>query len=76
MLQVEKENSSKSKPPSDFMRYTGMATKMAVVIGVAVYSGIKLDNLSKNEFPVWTLILSLLGVAAAIYFVIKDTRPR
>jgi hypothetical protein len=51
-----------------------MATKMAIVIGAAVYSGIKLDASFSGNFPVWTLSLSLTGVAAAIYFVIKDTR--
>lgn len=51
-----------------------MATKMALVIGAAVYGGIKLDVLQGGKFPVWTLVLSLAGVAAAIYFVIRDTR--
>jgi len=53
-----------------------MATKMAVVIALAVYSGIKLDKSNTVEFPIWTLVLSLVGVAAAIYFVIRDTRPQ
>lgn len=57
------------------MRYTGMATKMGVVIFLAVYGGIKLDEQTSSEFPLWTLVLSLIGVAAAIYFVIKDTSP-
>ena len=64
----------KNKRPEAFLRYSGMATKMAIVIGAAVYSGIKLDASFSGNFPVWTLSLSLIGVAAAIYFVIKDTR--
>lgn len=70
------KNDAKSKQPNDFLRYTGMATKMAVVIALAVYSGIKLDKSNTVEFPIWTLVLSLVGVAAAIYFVIRDTRPQ
>jgi|LakMenEpi03Aug12_release.lakeMendotaPanAssembly.Ray.scaffolds.fasta_scaffold1465316_2 ATP synthase protein I len=76
MSEAKKEKSSKSKQPNDFMRYTGMATKMAVVIGVAVYGGIKLDEKFSAEFPVWTLVLSMAGVGMAIYFVIKDSAPR
>ncbi len=53
-----------------------MASKMAIVIIAGVFAGIKLDERSSAEFPVWTLVLSLLGVAAAIYFVIRDTRPQ
>jgi hypothetical protein len=53
-----------------------MATKMAVVIAIAVFSGIELDDRNSMKFPIWTLTLSLVGVAVAIYFVIKDTQPR
>ena len=70
------KNDAKRRPPNDFLRYSGMATKMGVVIGAAVFGGIKLDERTASDFPTWTLILSMLGVAAAIYFVIKDTQPR
>lgn len=74
MPRPEERKSSKNKRPEEFLRYSGMATKMALVIGAAVYGGIKLDVLQGGKFPVWTLVLSLAGVAAAIYFVIRDTR--
>lgn len=54
------------------MRYAGMATQMGVTIGLAVWGGIKLDEYSKNEKPIWTITLSLLGVLLAMYAVIKD----
>lgn len=50
-----------------------MGTKMAVVILAGVLGGRALDDRSSLEFPLWTLVLSMLGVALAIYFVIKDT---
>lgn len=74
MTQEPKSKEKKSQP-NDFLRYTGMATKMGVVIALAVFGGIKLDESNGSE-PLWTLILSLVGVAGAIYFVIKDTSPR
>jgi|AntRauTorcE11897_2_1112592.scaffolds.fasta_scaffold46881_2 membrane protein DedA with SNARE-associated domain len=55
------------------MKYTGMAMKMALVILAGVLGGRELDERSSLEFPLWTLVLSLVGVALAIYFVIKDT---
>ena len=45
---------------------------MAVVIGAGVYGGIKLDEQSGNEKPLYTIFLSLLAVGLAIYLVIKD----
>jgi len=50
-----------------------MAIKMAVVIAAAVYGGLALDERSETKTPWFTLILSLVGVGAAIYIVIKDT---
>jgi hypothetical protein len=48
-----------------------MATQMAVVILLGVWLGRWLDE--NREFPVFTLICSLVAVAVAIYIVIKDT---
>jgi len=46
---------------------------MAIIIGAGVYGGIKLDELSSLDFPLWTLVLSLISVVLAIYQIIKDT---
>ena len=45
---------------------------MIAIILVGVIGGIKLDEKLKWEFPIFTVILSLFSVAAAIYIVIKD----
>jgi hypothetical protein len=45
---------------------------MAVIIVITVWGGKKLDNLLLLKTPVFTIILSLLGVFAAIYAAIKD----
>jgi len=45
---------------------------MAVIIGRTTWGGIKLDQLAGFSGPVFTIILSLLGVFAAIYAAIKD----
>jgi len=44
---------------------------MGGVIAVAVWGGIKLDATTGTD-PVFTIILSLLGVFVAIYIAIKD----
>lgn len=45
---------------------------MLVVIVLGAFGGQKLDSVLENENPVFTVILSLLAVFAAIYLAIKD----
>ena len=54
------------------MKYSSIALQMVVIILVGVLGGIKLDQIVKLEFPLFTLILSMLSVALAIYYSIKD----
>lgn len=63
----------KKNQPSDFYKYTSMATKMALVILAGVYGGKQLDEKLKLSFPAFTLLLSIISVSLAIYIVIKDT---
>lgn len=56
----------------DYARYTGLGIQMIVIILITVWGGIKLDKLFLLETPVFTIILSLLGVFAAIYTAVKD----
>jgi hypothetical protein len=45
---------------------------MLGIILVTVWGGRKLDTLTGWETPVFTIVLSLLGVFAAIYTAVKD----
>ena len=77
---MEEQESSKKKNPKnlqnkgikDFARYSGMAFQMIGIILVTVWGGVKLDKLTGWHTPVFTIVLSLLGVFAAIYTAVKD----
>ena len=72
---LQKKKSPKDpakKGIKDFARYSGIAFQMIGIILVATWGGTKLDKLAGNEKPVFTIILSLLGVFAAIYTAVKD----
>ena len=56
----------------DFARYSGIAFQMIGIILITTWGGIKLDKLTGFDKPVFTIILSLLGVFAAIYTAVKD----
>ncbi len=63
----------KQKPPlNNYVKYSSLAIQMVVLIIIFVWGGRKLDLLLSLKFPVFTLILSLVGVFLAIYFAIKD----
>lgn len=61
-----------NKGLNDFARYSGMAFQMIAIILITTWGGTKLDKLAATDKPVFTIILSLLGVFAAIYTVLKD----
>ena len=72
---TEKENNRKNdlnKGVIQFAKYTGLAFQMGAIIFITVWGGQKLDEILGNQNPVFTVILSLLGVLSAIYFAIKD----
>ena len=49
-----------------------MGFQMVVIIGGGVWGGYWLDQLVNWKFPVFIVLCSILAVAMAIYFVIKD----
>jgi F0F1-type ATP synthase assembly protein I len=74
-LLPQKKKNRKNQPDkhgNDFARYSGIAFQMIAIILITTWGGIKLDKISGFEKPVFTIILSLLGVFAAIYTVVKD----
>ena len=69
------KNNSASDPekkqPNTALKYTGIGFQMLAIIGLGVFGGIKLDQWLHTG-NVFTIILSLLSITAAIYIVIKD----
>ena len=67
------------KSPKDFLRssqgfikYTNIAFRMIVIILVGVFAGVKLDEFFELEIAIFTLVLSLLSVAASMYVIIRE----
>ena len=52
-------------------KYSGLAFEMLGIISLGTFVGYKLDENSKTEFPIWTIVLSLLSICIALYFVVK-----
>lgn len=67
--------SPRRNPRSDnsaLMRYATMGTQMLVIMGAMTFGGYWLDRHFGLRFPVFTVSLSLFGIAAALYLSVKD----
>ncbi|MBM3435809.1 MAG: AtpZ/AtpI family protein [Bacteroidetes bacterium] len=65
-------NNPKKNSLNNYAKYSGIAVQMLVIILLGVFGGYKLDQWINLSFPVFTILLSLLSVIAAIYTVVKD----
>jgi hypothetical protein len=65
-------NSEDDSGRSAYARFIGMGVQMLLIILIFAWAGKKLDARSGNEKPLFTAILSLLGVIAGLYIALKD----
>ena len=63
-----------NKPANDYIKYTGIAVQMIVIIGVLTYAGYEIDRRGEHKTPWATVVLSLSGVFIALYLVIKSVK--
>ncbi|RLD59097.1 MAG: ATPase F0F1 [Bacteroidetes bacterium] len=68
---MENKNQKKNNLNS-YVKYSNIAIQMLVIILLGVFGGFKLDQWLELQFPVFTVVLSLLSVVMAIYLVTKD----
>lgn len=57
------------KGKNKYLQFTGMAFQMIVIIGGFAIGGRELDRWQVNEKPIWSIVLSLLGVFISLYLV-------
>lgn len=68
----QKRQDQKLNKAGTFYRYTTMAMQMMLTMLVFVFAGYYTDKWLKLEFPVFTLILTLAGVAGALYNAVRS----
>lgn len=71
MSQNQKNNQNK-KSLNNYAKYSSIALQMLVIILAGVWGGIELDKWLNLKFPVFTVLLAVISVAFAIYYVTKD----
>lgn len=63
---------NKKKQLNNYAKYSSLAIQMAAIITIGSLGGLKLDKWTNTNFPYFTLSLSVISVALAVYFAIKD----
>lgn len=60
---------------NSWLKYSSYAFQLLIMIGAAVYGGLKLDDKLKLS-PLFTITLPLLVLSVTFYKLIKDTSKR
>jgi uncharacterized membrane protein len=65
---------SDRKPPSSnsYLKYSGMAIQLLVLLGIAAWLGQKIDKKLSTSSPYFTILLILLFMAGFFYSLVKD----
>ncbi|WP_233752643.1 AtpZ/AtpI family protein [Flavilitoribacter nigricans] len=72
MENQEDEKDKIRKGTQNYMKYSGMAIQMGVIILIGTYSGMWLDEKFQTNTPWFTVGLALLSIFAALYVSLKD----
>jgi F0F1-type ATP synthase assembly protein I len=78
-MSENKKNKKKNNKPglANYAKYSGMAFEMIAIILISVWGGNKLDAIFNDGKALYVIILSIVGVGAALYFALKDfIRPK
>ncbi|MCF8303836.1 MAG: AtpZ/AtpI family protein [Bacteroidales bacterium] len=67
-----KDPERRKKLLENYAKYSSLAIQMLAMILIGVYGGFKLDEWINTGFPVFTVLLSIVSVAGAVYYAIKD----
>ncbi|WP_118193256.1 AtpZ/AtpI family protein [Albibacterium indicum] len=70
------EQEGKGNQLSRYAYYSGLGFQMIAIIGVFTFIGYKIDAWQGNEKPIFTAVLSLVGVCSSLYSVIKSVNKK
>ena len=63
---------SGKKKLNNIAKFSGLGVQMIILIGGGAWGGKLLDARMQNEKPYFTILFSLLGIGASLYFVIRE----
>ncbi len=72
---MKQQNNDSRNNLNNYAKYSGVAFEMLGIIVLGVWGGIRLDARFATK-PLFTVVLSLAAVAAAMYLIIVRTRKK
>lgn len=63
-----------SPGPNNYLKFTGLAFQMIVIIGVFTYIGHRIDKAENHQTQWVTAMLSLIGVFISFYTIFKSLK--
>jgi hypothetical protein len=67
-----KDKQEDKKRVNNYVKFSSIAIQMAIVITAAALGGNWLDEKQANNFPIWTLVLTLVVIFGSLYQIIKS----
>lgn len=68
----QRKSTKEQNGMSKLVYFAGMGFRMIVIIGLFTFIGYRIDESRSSEIPLFTAGFSLVGVAVALYIVIKE----
>ena len=68
----KKPDKGKDNPLKFYAKYSSLALQMIVIILAGAFGGKALDKITSIEFPVFTLILTILAVVIATIYGMRE----
>ncbi len=65
------KSDNKDNPIKFYAKYSSLALQMIVIILVGAFGGKALDAWLNLDFPVFTLVLTILSVAGAVFYAMR-----
>lgn len=70
---AEKKATDKKKTKANpYLRFTGIAFQMGVLIALGAWGGTELDEWAGNQKPIYTIILCLVAIGISLYIIIRE----
>jgi len=68
----EPSPNKKSRPYSNYLRYSGLALQLLITIGVSGWLGYQADRYFGNKYPILMLLLGFLGFGGSLYQIYRS----
>ena len=71
-MEKQNDNEKKSNPLKFYAKYSSLAFQMIIIILAGAFGGKAIDSRINYEFPIFTLVLTILAVIIATVYGMRE----